>query len=61
MISFDVNSLFTSTPLDQTIKLILSQVYQEKKIKTSIPKNILREIFRSTPRGVPRKTYPENM
>ena len=48
MISFDVNSLFTRTPLDQTIKIILSQAYQEKKIKTSIPKKILREIFRST-------------
>ena len=31
--------------LYQTIEIILSKVYQEKKIKTSIPKNILRELL----------------
>ena len=31
--------------LYQTIEIILSKVYQEKKTKTSIPKNILRELL----------------
>ena len=31
--------------LHQMIEIILSKVYQEKKIKTSIPKNILRELL----------------
>ena len=44
MIFFDVKSLFTNVPLHQTIDTILSKVYQEKKIKTSVPKNILREL-----------------
>ena len=30
-------------PLDHTIEIILSKVYQEKKVKTSIPKTILRQ------------------
>ena len=45
MISFDVKSLFTNVLLHQTIETILSKAYQEKKIKTSIPKNILRELL----------------
>ena len=44
MISFDVKSLFTNVPLDQTIETILQKVYVEKKIKTSIPKPILKEL-----------------
>ena len=31
--------------LHQTIEIILAKVYQEKKTKTSIPKNILRELL----------------
>ena len=45
MISFDVKSLFTNVQLHQTIEIILSKVYQEKKIKTSVPKNIFRELL----------------
>ena len=44
MIFFDVKSLFTNVLLHQTIDIIFSKVYQEKKIKTSIPQNILREL-----------------
>ena len=40
MISFDVKSLLTNVLLHQRIEIILSKVYQGKKIKTSIPKNI---------------------
>ena len=35
MIFFDVISLFTNMSLDKTIEIILSKVYEEKKIKTS--------------------------
>ena len=45
MISFDVKNLFTNVPLQQTVEIILSNVYQEKKIKTSIPKSIHRELL----------------
>ena len=45
MIFFDVKNLFNNVPLHQTIEIILSKVYQEQKIKTSIPKNILRELL----------------
>ena len=45
MISFDVKNLFTNVSLHQTIEIILSKVCQEKKIKTSIPKNIHRELL----------------
>ena len=44
MISFDLKKLFTNVPIHKTIEIILSKVYQEKKIKTSIPKSILREL-----------------
>ena len=45
MITFDVKSFFTNVPLHQTVEIILSKIYQEKKIKTSISKNILRELL----------------
>ena len=45
MIFFDVKNLFTNMPLHRTIEMIVSKVYQEKKIKTSIPKDILRELL----------------
>ena len=44
-ISFDVKNLFNNVPLHQTKDIILSKVCQEKKIKTSVPKNILRELL----------------
>ena len=39
LFSFLVNNV----PLGQTLEIILSKVYQEKKIKISIPENILRQ------------------
>ena len=53
MIFFDVKNLFNNVPLHQTIEIILSKVYQEKKIKTSIPKNILRELLYLCTKEVP--------
>ena len=45
MTSFDVTSLFTNVPLDFTIELILRKVYREKKIKTKLKKEELRELL----------------
>ena len=42
---FDVKSLFNNVPLDETIETILQKVYVEKKIETSIPKPILKELL----------------
>ena len=45
MILFDVKSLLTNVPLDETIGTILQKVYVDKKIKTSMPKPILKEVL----------------
>ena len=45
MISFDVNSFFTNVPLNETIDIILTKVYDENKIDTKIPKSILKELL----------------
>ena len=45
MISFDVKSLFTNVPLDETIETILQKIYVEKKTKTSVPKPTLKELI----------------
>ena len=38
MISFDVQSLFTSIPLDKKIEIILQRIYNRNEITTQIPK-----------------------
>ena len=45
MIPFDVKSLFTNVPLNETIDIILIKVYDENKIDTKIPKSILKELL----------------
>ena len=44
--------LFTNVPLDKTIETILLKVYLEKKIKTSIPKSILKELLLFCPKHI---------
>ena len=60
MILFDVN-----VPLDQTTEMILSKFYQKKKIKTSTPKNILKELLYVCSKEVPfmfnDKIYIQNV
>ena len=41
MMSFDVKSLFTSMPLNKTIKVTLERIYDRKEINTDIPKTIM--------------------
>ena len=45
MISFDVKNLFRNVPLNETIGIILTKVYEENKINTKIPKSILKELL----------------
>ena len=45
MISFDVVSLFTNVPLEKTIDIIIKKVYKEKKIKTKIKADKLRQLL----------------
>ena len=45
MVSFDVTSLFTNVPLDFTIDIILKKIYREKKIKTKLKKEEMRELL----------------
>ena len=42
MISFDVKSLFTNVPVNETINVILRKVYYENKIVTNIPRSMLK-------------------
>ena len=43
MILFTVRSLFTNVLIGETVETILQKIYVEKKIKTSIPKPILKK------------------
>ena len=45
MVSFDVVSLFTNMPLEDTINMILRRIYEKKEIVTDIPKCEMRELL----------------
>ena len=45
IISFNVKSLFTNVPLEETIHIILNKIYDEKKIETNIPLNIMKDLL----------------
>ena len=45
MISFDVKSLFTSVPLEETFNVALDRIYHRKEIETSISKNNMRNLL----------------
>ena len=53
MISFDVVSLFTNVPLKQTIDIILRKVYEEKLIKTKIPRKKMEKLLNLCTQGTP--------
>ena len=52
MVSFDVVSLFTNVPLDQTIEIILRKVYDEKKIDTKIKREDMKRLLLLCTQGV---------
>ena len=43
IVSFDVKSLFTNVPLDQTIQLVLKRIYKKHKVSTNITKQEMKE------------------
>ena len=45
MVSFDVASLFTDVPLEETIEIILKRIYISKEITTDIPKQKMKELL----------------
>ena len=45
LISFDVKSLFTYVPLDETIEIILNRIYDKNEIPTDISKNEMKELL----------------
>ena len=45
LVSFDVKSLFTNVPLDETIKIILNRIYEENEISTDITKSEMKELL----------------
>ena len=45
MISFNVKSLFTNVPYEETIDIILNKIYDEKKIEKNIPRNIMKDLL----------------
>ena len=53
MISFDVVSLFTNVPLKQTIDIILRKIYDERKIKTKIPRQKMERLLLLCTQGTP--------
>ena len=45
MVSFDVKSLFTNVPLDQSINIILKQIYDDNELRISISRNEMKELL----------------
>ena len=45
LVSFDVKSLFTNVPLDQTIEIILNIVYKKNEISTDMTKSEMKELL----------------
>ena len=45
MVSFNVKSLFTNVPLDQTINITLKRIYDVNELRISIPRNEMKELL----------------
>ena len=45
MMSFDVTSIFTNAPLEETIEITLQKVYIDQEINTNIPKKEMKELL----------------
>ena len=48
LIPLDVVLLFTNVPLRKTANIILDRVYNQKLIKTTLSKNVLKELILDT-------------
>ena len=45
MVSFNVKSLFTNVPLDQTINITLKRIYDVNELRISVPRNEMKELL----------------
>ena len=45
MVSFDVVSLFTNVPLQETISIILEIIYDKNEINTNVPKKEMKDCY----------------
>ena len=45
IVSFDVKSLFTNVPLDQTISIILNRIYNNREINTDTSRSDMKELL----------------
>lgn len=45
MISVDIKNLFINVPLDETISIISTNIFDEGKIETSIPGKAMKELL----------------
>ena len=52
MCSFDVSSLFTNVPLDETIKICSDALYDDYDLQPLIPKDVLVELMKSATSSV---------
>ena len=44
MVPFDVKSLFTNVPLENTIEITLKRIYDHKEINTSVSKKEMKQL-----------------
>ena len=45
MVSFDIVSLLTNVPLDETIEIIIKRIYDKTEINTDIPNKEIRKLL----------------
>ena len=45
MLSFDVVSLLTNVPLEETINILIKIIYDKNEINTNIPKHEMKELL----------------
>ena len=60
LVSFDVKSLFTNVPLDQTIEIILNRVYKKNEISTDMTKSEMKELLNLCTKSV-HFTFDDNI
>ena len=51
MVSYDVNSLFTEIPLDETIDYVIDQIYNERKLAPLMSKTIFKRLLERVTKG----------
>ena len=58
LVSFDVQSLFTNVPLDETINIIADYIYSKNnQIKDNLPSMKKRSIYKTAAFGQPRNVF----